>query len=1018
MEQGRKKQRVAKEDRTKHYDELANIQSAQFEGDSLGSPAIRKALDHFLSTRRPTESVKEQIEKSLRFMKESLDNLPDEAVETSVNSKRTTKLLRKLAPNSSADCLFRSPNNDNMSLECKPPSRVNVVGSFLLGYSSSSSIATDLAVEMPSDLFQSKDFINFKYNDKRLLYLLYLAHHLSSTEENNWVNMSLTKLYVASNPDKPTLTLSHKSHPQIRIRLIPTIATDLFDSNRLGDDRKNIRPVGASSVVSEKSEATVAYNQSILADSKVISNLQLLHSIISSTPSFVDSVILLEAWNIRHQFKQSKFIFTVLIANLLSQSAIPQRASREHILRCAFNAIRSGSLATLRFNNVQVSAFTNNATLKRMAECARTALVIIESETAADDPWNGVVPHLFASARGTKSIPYPISSLFDGFVRFYNTDGKSLSFEEKNKLEKVMHQGLCRTRRLSQIEPLGEGLYGLTFTSYDDMVRKVDLIDKKTDPTEFKSFWGSKTSLRRFKDGKIAMSLIWCGGIRTLNEIIQHLMSQHFSSNKGLEFKVFVGELEEAARLSDSDTGTNVAISAFNELATLLRSIEGLPLRIHSLHATSPHLRRCGMYPIRPNESSRFIEPLHIVAAFESSNAWPDDVVALAASKAAFYVALRDKLMEQGVEASATISYLEIFLGNVVFWLRVKIDKENDILDGTKEGSKLAWETETMVQHHDDVRRIETSSMSQVCRLAKRWLNAQLMFRCIGERRDSVVELLVASVMCHPLMSRATSVMRGFCQFLHILSSFPWEVCPLVVSFPDDDDVTMNEAIDGDEALTDRKEDANRYEAIQQAQKHFDSSREMLGLYVAHGKEVEPWLSGSNAVERVVLRRLQMTAKAALDFIERYLGSNTVAIANQNTKLTLDTLFAADTEGFDATLKLNEQACVVKPQPLSSALYYRKGRSFLAGIDPVEHVWTDLENRLGKWALFLGRIRSGSSLHIVWRPIVQKKVRFALRDSVFCEFDDEDNLKVSKEQLIEEMKHICQGLLVEAVTVE
>lgn len=994
----RKRQRPSEnEKRTRRYDEIASIQDAQVEGDSLGSVAIRTALDHFLASRRLSESLKDSIGLVLREAKASIDSLPQKSLTFAVKSAVTREILSKVAPHLSAKAVFRSPQCTELAIQCEPPSNINVVGSFLLGYTSSA--VADIAVEMPSSILKHKDFINYKYHDKRLLYLLYLAHHFSQMKEQKWLRFSITEYPLAGNIDHPSLTVSHTDFPQIRVRILPTYAANVFDAERLGDDRRNVRPAGESSVVQQESHATVKYNQAILADARFITYLKTLHAISTSCPNFVDCVLLLEAWSIRHRLLPSKFLFAVLISDLISRSIVPRSASREHLLRCAFNAMRSRCLESLSLHGVRVSALVDLALLDRISECSATALRIIESESASDDPWNGVLSHLFASARGTQAKHHPLSTLFDGFLRLYGPEDMSLTFDVREKVFSVLHTALVKTKRVSQIETLSETLFGLTFESHEAVVRKVDVRGESDDADQFKSFWKSKASLRRFRDGKIVEALVWSGGVQTLNEIATYAINTHFGET--ISCRVFTGLLETAANMPSSNDVQNRAILSFNELATQLRSVD-LPLKIHSVHATSPQLRRCGMYAIRPNPGNIFIEPLEIVATFESSHAWPTDAVALAASKAAFYVALKNKLAEKGIASQATISHIDIIVGEFFFRLRAWVETEEKVLEGSPEINKFRWETKTVVQHHDDFRSVENVILVQVCQLAKRWLNAHMMFKCLGKRREEIVELLVISAVRNGFMKEVKSTMLGFCRFLHLLAEFPWEVCPLVVSF--------SEADEGAEETF----ESDRSVALRKAQKHFAEKGKTFGLYVSHGEDILPIIEQSEALERVIISRIQAISEAALQFIDQFLSK-------PDSDSNLNTLFIADTDGFDVELKFSERACVMGKLSAKDNLVNRKGerkiKHLVPGFDPMERVWHTLEERLSRWALFLGQLRSGSSLYLVWRPAVKKTVKFSLRESAYCE-PKNGKLTTSTDELLQEIALLSNGLLVEARKIE
>lgn len=1001
-------ERVSKRQRTANYphkndgyNDLTGIQDAQIEGDSLASPVVRTALDNLISSRKMSATSRNLAKQSLREVKSSLDRMSVIPFPLCPHSTAARDVVRKVATSASLNDLFLSPNFMDLKVECGPPSKVNVVGSFLLGLSSTPVV--DIAVEVPPQVFHPKDYLNYRYHDKRLLYLLYLARHFIESDEIGWLNISITTHFFANDTRKPTLSLRHPRFDQITIRIIPTYAVDLFDVSRLTETRRNIRPRGSSSVVEHPMEATIAYNHSILADAKPLQNLQTLHAISSTSPSFVPSVLLLECWSIRHSLKLGKFVFAALVSDLISRSVLPRRASREHFLRSAFSAIHSHALDGLQINGLKICSSVNTARLHRISQCAATALRVIECRSAVDDPWYGAVPFLFVKARGNTVSPLPLCTLFDGFISIqHNTNVPSENTADELVLL-TLQRALIETKRVSQIEPLGKGVFGLTFSSFEDVVRKVDIRPENINADSFKDFWGDKTSLRRFKNGKIIESLIWCGGMQTLREIVTYALDMHFGDI--LNVQVHVGDVEQIAKLSDSNLSTNRAIASFNQLASLLRSVQGLPLRVRDVHATSPYLRRCGLFSIRPNPGSAFIEPLDVVLSFETSHAWPNSPIAIAASKAAFYVALKGKLGESGVSSRATISFLDVVLGGFVFRLRLRVDKEGSMLEGTKEGEKLKLETETAIRHHDDIRIVDSSIMGIVCQLAKRWLNAHMLFASLGDRRDVLVEMLVASTMCSRSVAKPSSVRMAFCRFLHLLSEFPWEVCPLLVSFVSEDDERIN---------VDSNYELDRLEALSKALRDHNEKKAAFGVYAAHGEEVEAICGGSdNGVERAIVARIQATASAALQHMDRHVMST-------SNDVTLATLFKMDTEGYDLVVKLDEAACIMTC-PMSNGLgsrnssgkpkFHRDVDQFAAGLDPVERIWQLLVQRLGRWALFLRRVRNGSEVYVVWRPVARKQDKFSLRAAPFCEPYGNQLIIPSTAELIEEIRLLGQSLV-------
>lgn len=1003
-----KRQRLSSNDKDNHYEEIATVQHAQIQADALTSPSVQSVFNRLLDTLMLSDSSNTLIQRALHAVKSSLDGIPKEPAKLAARSDLVSDLLRNVADGTEPSSLFYSSKAETLSVSCDRPSQINVVGSYLLGYCTAPVV--DIAVEMPRSLFTPKDYRNYRYHDKRFLYLLYLANHFLNEIESKWTKVSVTAHHFACDLRKPVLSLSHSEMPGITVCIIPTYPVNMFDVSRLRPDRNNVRAQAQTATTSAQAEATPVYNQSVLVDSTPVVFLQMMHEIIGGAPNFKPALMLMHIWSLRHRLRLGKFVLAVLLCDLFNRAVVPRRAAKEHILRCAFSAISSGRLYNLVMCGVQVCAPFNSAQLTRCAECAARALSTIESDAAANDPWDGLIPRLFATARGNEIKAQPMSTLFDGFLKITHIDNGS-PFTDLEILS-VLQSGFVETGRIRRIEPLSERLYGLTCASYESLIRRVDVRNQSTDVDTFNSFWGKKANLRRFKDGKIIEALVWNGGIQTLQEIAKYVFDRHFKGR--LRCDVVLGDLEKAAKLKDSDkTSSSRAILAFNELSSLLRSIDDLPLKIRDVSAISPHLRRCGMYKIRPNFSNIFVEALGVLITFESSKAWPKDAVALAASKAGFYVALKGKLAEKGVTSQVTVSYIDVTVSGFVFRVQLYVDIEKGLTEEKSQEDKLFWETHMVVKHHENVRNMGSVMVGQVCCLAKRWLNSHMLFGCLGERADILVELLVMAVFYNETLEAPRSPMSAFCRFLHLLAEFPWEVCPLLISMRSSDyndmDMPSSRKHGKDESA-----EPNRSEQLEIAQKMHEKSGCALGIFVAHGNDVESWSGGRGTIENVLVNRIQATALAALQFIERFLTSS------EGEGLSLKTVFTCSTSGFDAIAHLDERACVMSSKSKEGPMGVQDKRlgvaRVAAGLDPIERVHKTIHERLGKWAVIFWQVRSGSELYVVWRPDVRKQFKFSLRDAAFCDpvfvgSNETPCLKPSIGQLVEEIKYLGQGLV-------
>lgn len=971
--------------------------------DALANGATTLALDSLIEQRTLSDASRLAAEALLHAVNDSLSRLPRRPKPLAVDSAALRNTLRRVAPTYAPAALFRAPDFATLSVAVSPPEQINVVGSFLLGTSTAlpgEPLIVDLAVQMPSTMFVDADILNFRYHDKRLVYLLYLARHFVRSEEGQWTDISILSHPVTGDPAKPTLTLSQPENAaRVIVRIIPTFETGFFDESKLSDNRRNLRAAGESSLVTDISQATPAYNQSILLDATPVRNLATLHVASKTCPAFTAATQLLAAWASRHRLLPSSFALSALLADLISRKRVPARADRNHLVRAALHAMRAGALPRLRLHAVPVLVGATATRIARIANTARAALHVLESPVASRDPWAGVTAQVFGVPRGGPSAPLPLPVVYDGAICALDAAHRPLRGELEPRVRTALQRAFVDTGRVAGFEMTSPGVYGIFLHHGVDPARKVDVCPIDADADAFESFWGNRSSLRRFRDGRIARAVVWSGGPGTVQEIADFVVEHHFDG--AVSLRVTLDDIETAARLVDTTASSTRAIAAFNELANTLRGLEELPLSIRSVHAAAPTLRRCALFPVRPCVGNLFIEPLDIIATFETSPAWPEDAVAVAAAKASFYVALRSQLASKGVLSDATISFLDIQLSGFIFRLRLRVDKEPGLLAGRpEEADALVWQTDSVIQHHDGIRTVRSPLLGRAARLAKAWLNSHMLFGVLGDRRDELVEILVAAVLNDDLITPPRSTLAAFCRFLHLVAEFPWEVCPLVVSL-------SNDTNDDDEDDFSRQID--RADALATAQKAHDAAPLPFDVFVARGAAVQRCFCGSHAVERVVVSRLRSTAAAALKHI---------AEVSRHASGMLRTAFVPDISGFDLCVKLDTWGVVGHPASADGPLAARCNGVALdrlaAGLDPAKQVMDSLRTRLGDWALFIGRFRDGDEVYVKWRPVHEKRVKFALREAAFREpMNKEEELVVSDDELVDEIVRVADGLVVQ-----
>ncbi|SJM82905.1 probable U3 small nucleolar RNA-associated protein 22 [Zygosaccharomyces bailii] len=229
----------------------------------------------------------------------------------------------------------------NYKVNYKTPA-ISLVGSFALkaGIYQPQGSSIDVLLTMPEELFEKKDFLNFRCFHKRSVYLAYLTYHLSILFEKNKMDTFLQLQYSYFNNDRllPILKLSCKSQgtnvsefnfhkTKFSINLIIGFPYRVFDAKKLLPNRNCIRV--ASGEANQALPATPLYNFSVLSSTTYETYLKYLYKTKKQTESFIEASILGRLWLQQRGFSSEvahsgslggfgTFEFTVLMAALLN----------------------------------------------------------------------------------------------------------------------------------------------------------------------------------------------------------------------------------------------------------------------------------------------------------------------------------------------------------------------------------------------------------------------------------------------------------------------------------------------------------------------------------------------------------------------------------------------------------------------------------------------------------------------------------------------------------------------------
>uniref|UniRef100_A0A8C4UBK7 Nucleolar protein 6 n=1 Tax=Falco tinnunculus TaxID=100819 RepID=A0A8C4UBK7_FALTI len=510
---------------------------------------------------------------------------------------------------------------------------------------------------------------------------------------------------------------------------------------------------------------------------------------------------------------------------------------------------------------------------------------------------------------------------------------------------------------------------------------------------DFRTFWGEKAELRRFQDGSICEAVVWEANTvsqkRLIPEqIIKHLLKLHADIPESsicymgalLESVIRTGK--EVSGLGE-EAMVNVVCS-YDDLSRKLWNLKGLPLTVTAVQGVHPAFRYTDVFPpipmkpiydfhtrvktkhlLLPSEEKpcpAYIAPLRIICHMEGSGQWPQDKEAIKRIKAAFHLQLAELLQQQHqLVCRPAVTHTDVYKDGYVFRLQVAYHREPLILKEvvTPEGMLKYQDTEESRQLELETLHLPylTSSLhglqqqypvfGSTCRLAKRWVSAQLLSDNISEE---CVDLLVAFLFLHPApFTPPSSPQVGFLRFLDLLATFDWKNNPLIVN--------LNAGLTGEQAIKNK----------------FVAARSRLPvMFIATPKDHGSSMWTQEQPSAQILQRLLVLASESLRVLEKQLMD---PLNRQDVKL----VFRPPLDFYDVLIHLNPNQI---PRHLESV--DRPLKSFSRGVvknstsvkilfpvvdyDPVQCYLQELRDAFSDLALFFYDKHGGELIAVLWKP--------------------------------------------------
>lgn len=827
------------------------------------------------------------------------------------------------------------------------PAQCNVVGSYVLKtmVKTQSRIAADLVIQMPASLFQDKDYQNQRYFYRRAYYLAYIAVHLrqelgeSMDLRYEYLNdnrlLPVLILQPKAREDAgPSNGVSGKatdksSSPDWSIRLIPCSSEGLFPISKLGSLSNSNKSAGSDE---KGAPSTPFYNNTLKAEGAFIHYLRILTWAKNNAPAFADACILGRIWLQQRGFGGSvsqggfgHFEWAIIVALLLQtggrngQAALSTSLSANELFKAAIQFVSDND-----FSKKPVVLGSAKQGLENITEAgpvlhhAATGLNILHKMTQ----WSsGLLQSyakstldLFADDAAEKFEPTFIvrsnihSQIFDAIFQINTADMtrssspdcrgavwefsaevyKTLKKAYGNRAQLVhIQQPPTKTWSLGASLPSGTSqvLVGVIF-DFAQMARQMEHgppAEEQRDAARFRSFWGEKAELRRFKDGSILECLEWRGNqpYQICEEISRHILKRHLKLTSE-EINFYGQGYYNVISFSAVDKAAfDSARQAFQTLETDVRNLDDLPLQIRQLSSVSPLSRYSSIYPPLIGAHQGSVQTMDVNLYFEVSNKWPENLVAIQEAKIEFLLDLDRRLVsahenirtylgrEDRPLGPENLTYLDVVYDTgAAFRLRIFCDLEETLLlrqtanktleqhirDKAAESlARFRWQFETLPLHAQTIATYSTRffALSQTIRLVKQWFAAQ---KLSGHFSEELIELFVLHVFLRPYPWRIpSSVATGFLRTLDFLARWDWRETALILDSADD--------LVADDRLSVRRtlEDWRRRDP------HLN--RTVLIVATSHDRTGLAYTR--NGPSRLIVTRMTLLAKAASRLLRR-----------------------------------------------------------------------------------------------------------------------------------------------------
>lgn len=1012
----------------------ASASASAYASGTFKSNMFKLQVDELLGQIRPRHGKREAAaEAALHALKTSIEQIPARGPSTVLDAER--ELIKEKVAIPFPDP--RPPKDAKYKLSYTKPASINVVGSFALKTATRSKdmLEIDMMVTMPSSIFEDKDYLNHRYFYKRAYYLACLAAGLKTSNKGKY---SFRFGLFKGNPVNPVLlagplesrgsSTDQAPLPKWRINIIPCVNNDQFPSAKLRPDRNCVRSMDPGhNTADEDPTATPFYNSSLRSEMLMTPYLRLLHGAKKSCEAYVDACLLGSTWLRQRGFGASvemggfgNFEWKALMA-LALQGGGPNnkpllssgyssyqlfKATLQLIAMKEFikHPLKIGNVSeppkvdgspvvwdSERYHNLLFKVSPGAyALLRYEAKSTLSALgdnlqdgfgatfILRIDEPVYRYDYVVAIPKkaLAGSTKGGRDQSFYVTKLYEVLKRGLGDRVNQIGFTQPP--HEVWDLGSSRPKDMSSREVK----VGFVVNA-DTIKRTVDhgpSAENKVEAASFRSFWGERAELRRFKDGSILESLIWSSqqesGQSVFEQIVRYLLGHHFGLVTIDDLSFYGDDVSKLVRGGSDRTSFEATMSRYQQFEEDIRNLREMPLSIRSIMPADPQLRYSSLVPPGGLKPSQRPAPADVVLQFEGSGRWPDDLVAIQRTKIAFLIKLSELLQESVDSVTSRIGlenetqetlnqgYLDATYEDATFRLRIYHDREQTLHERRlkdKTVDQLSRETSALglAKYKRDFVKTpaHTQAISRLCvrfptlsgsiRLTKRWFASHLLTSHIA---SEIIELLVVRTFTQPWpWQTPSSVQTGFLRTLFWIARWDWRLEPLIVDL----------SASGDLKQADLQAITTNFEAWRK----LDPSLNRIALFAASNVDRDGTTYTDGRPAKVVAGRMTALARAAC-----------AEIAEKGLSLDTLSLFSSPLEDFDFVLHLASSSKTQKSTTTFKNLSLDITEDCsLIGFDAISDLLHDLEAQYGSAILFFSGGHERTIIGGLWSPLTARR---------------------------------------------